>query len=230
MIPRRFDPLDYGSLAKTLADRLMESELAPLSEVERFDGSGIYALFYEGRFPAYQKLARINSVRPGSFPIYIGEAVPKTLTGKSFEFADDTDSTKDRLYRRIRHHMGSLTKAENLDVGDFSCKMLVLRPMWVPLAESALIGTFVPVWNSVVPGFGNHDPGRGRGLGMLSDWDVLHPGRGLRGIAPDDPEQKAKEIARRARQAIRDRSAILGLDSIIETIEVHVVEHDDQES
>lgn len=221
MIPRRFDPLDYGSLAKTLADQLMESELAYLSDVERFEGSGIYALFYEGDFPAYSQLSRINVAHRGSFPIYIGEAVPRTLTGGSFEFIDEEDSAKERLYQRIRQHKRSLSKAENLDVADFSCKMLVLRPMWVPLAESALIGTFVPVWNSVVPGFGNHDPGRGRELGMLSDWDVLHPGRGLRGIPPKDPEAKASEIAHRARQAIRERAAILGLDST-GTITLHI--------
>lgn len=38
--------------------------------------------------------------------------------------------------------------------------MLVLNAVWVPLTESALIARYVPVWNSIVPGFGNHAPAR----------------------------------------------------------------------
>ncbi|GAC69556.1 Eco29kI family restriction endonuclease [Gordonia soli] len=34
-----------------------------------------------------------------------------------------------------------------------------------------------PVWNALVDGFGNHDPGRGRRAGRRSLWDTLHPGR-----------------------------------------------------
>ena len=40
-----------------------------------------------------------------------------------------------------------------------------------------MIARFGPVWNSIVDGFGNHDPGAGRRAGMVSRWDVLHPGR-----------------------------------------------------
>ena len=33
------------------------------------------------------------------------------------------------------------------------------------------------LWNSLVDGFGNHDPGAGRYKGLRPRWDVLHPGR-----------------------------------------------------
>ncbi|NBR59889.1 MAG: Eco29kI family restriction endonuclease, partial [Opitutaceae bacterium] len=46
-----------------------------------------------------------------------------------------------------------------------------------PLGESLLIARFSPVWNLLVDGFGNHDPGRGRYNGLVPKWDVLHPGR-----------------------------------------------------
>ena len=44
-------------------------------------------------------------------------------------------------------------------------------------ANSLLIAKFAPVWNTIIDGFGNHDPGRGRYEGMRPRWDVLHPGR-----------------------------------------------------
>ena len=43
--------------------------------------------------------------------------------------------------------------------------------------EAALIKISQPLWNTVVDGFGNHDPGSGRYEQARSDWDVLHPGR-----------------------------------------------------
>jgi hypothetical protein len=49
--------------------------------------------------------------------------------------------------------------------------------IWIPLGESLLIDRLRPIWNLVIDGFGNHDPGGGRRNQMKSSWDVLHPGR-----------------------------------------------------
>jgi len=35
---------------------------------------------------------------------------------------------------------------------------------------------FNPLWNRLLDGFGNHDPGKGRYNQMRSAWDVVHPG------------------------------------------------------
>jgi hypothetical protein len=43
--------------------------------------------------------------------------------------------------------------------------------------EAELIRRYKPLWNTVVDGFGNHDPGSGRYDQARSEWDVLHPGR-----------------------------------------------------
>jgi len=43
--------------------------------------------------------------------------------------------------------------------------------------EAALIKLNKPLWNTVVDGFGNHDPGSGRYEQAKSDWDVIHEGR-----------------------------------------------------
>jgi hypothetical protein len=43
--------------------------------------------------------------------------------------------------------------------------------------EAALIRKHRPLWNAVIDGFGNHDPGKGRYDQARSEWDVLLPGR-----------------------------------------------------
>lgn len=43
--------------------------------------------------------------------------------------------------------------------------------------EAALIRHYQPLWNCIVDGFGNHDPGRGRYNQEMSEWDLIHPGR-----------------------------------------------------
>ena len=35
----------------------------------------------------------------------------------------------------------------------------------------------MPLWNSCIDGFGNHDPGSGRYAQAVSEWDSLHQGR-----------------------------------------------------
>lgn len=211
MKPRSYNPLDYVSLSETLARELMNSELMALSEVEKFYGDGVYALFYSGDFPAYVELGEINYSMPGTLPIYIGKAGPKTLTGNDLDAtAVDTERVGTRLYDRVaKDHRKSIEDAINLDVNHFSCRMLVLNAIWVPLTESALIAKYSPVWNSVLPGFGNHAPGGGRSAGKISRWDVLHPGRGRETATEVDytPAQLEQDV----RAAIAERIRYLGL-------------------
>lgn len=59
----------------------------------------------------------------------------------------------------------------------------------ITAVEAQLIRRYTPLWNTIVDGFGNHDPGKGRYDQAPSEWDVLHPGRPwvrrLRGRPPD---------------------------------------------
>lgn len=211
MKPRSYNPLDYASLSEALARELMNSDLMALSEIEKFYGDGVYALFYSGDFPAYVELGDINYSMPGTLPIYIGKAGPKTLTGNDLDaMAVDTERVGTRLYDRVaKDHRKSIEDAINLDANHFSCRMLVLNAIWVPLTESALIAKYSPVWNSVLPGFGNHAPGGGRSAGKTSRWDVLHPGRGRETATEVDytPAQLEQEV----RAAIAERIRCLGL-------------------
>ena len=66
----------------------------------------------------------------------------------------------------------------------------------ITIVEAALIRKYRPLWNAVIDGFGNHDPGSGRYDQAKSEWDVLHPGRTwaekLRGKSPELEGIKAK--------------------------------------
>ncbi|MBY4797667.1 Eco29kI family restriction endonuclease [Collinsella sp. AGMB00827] len=180
MKPRSYNPLDYTSLSESIAHELMGSDVIPLDRIDKFYGDGVYALFYCGEFPAYAELSEANRKKPGCLPIYIGKAAPRTLTGHDPQVSTkDTPDMSTRLYDRVaREHRRSIEQATNLDIADFSCRMLILNPVWVALTESALISRYIQIWNSVVPGFGNHPPGKGRAAGKISRWDILHPGRG----------------------------------------------------
>ncbi|MGH3731915.1 MAG: Eco29kI family restriction endonuclease [Acidimicrobiales bacterium] len=167
-----FNPLDMDNIAESIVNHLLGSPALPLKDVAAhpFDGAGIYAIYYTGPFPAYAKMANANNPDL-KFPIYIGKASSRsTQTG--------TRAIGGRaLWLRLRDHHSSITAAQNLRIDDFMYRFSVLEPIWVPLGESLLITRFMPVWNSLIRGFGNHDPGGGRRAGINSDWDVLHAGR-----------------------------------------------------
>lgn len=211
MKPRSYNPLDYASLSETLARELMSSDLMPLTAIEPFYGDGVYALFYHGDFPAYSELSDVNFDMPGTLPIYIGKAGPKTLTGNDLDASVvDTAAAGKRLYERVaQDHRKSIDAAVNLEVSEFSCRLLVLNAIWVPLAESALIARYCPVWNNILSGFGNHAPGKGRAAGKISRWDVLHPGRGRETETP--ASRTVEQIEAEVRSAISERVRILGL-------------------
>lgn len=167
---RTYNPLTVEELGRNAARALMDYPAAPLPP-QPFDGVGVYTLHYRGEFEAYADM--------GDAPIYVGKA----------------DRAGQRvLYGRLADHAQSIDQAENLLLRDFECRWLVLEAVWIGLTEQVLIAEYEPVWNVVVTGFGNHDPGSGRAQQRRSQWDALHPGR---------------PWAARLRESADDRPAIL---------------------
>lgn len=169
-----FNPLDKKNLGASVAEAMLARPVVPLAEVPAFEGAGIYAIYYTGAVAIYKRLAEQN--RDGRFgaPIYVGKAVPSGAR-KGGPLAAAT--TTRALCNRLREHADSIREVPSLRIEDFYCRYLVVDDIWIPLGESLLIAKFTPVWNSLVDGFGNHDPGKGRYSGMRPRWDVLHPGR-----------------------------------------------------
>ncbi|WP_092835022.1 Eco29kI family restriction endonuclease [Roseovarius lutimaris] len=166
-----YNPLDKQHLAESAANALLKQEPQSLPP-EPFEGAGIYAIYYTGDFEAYRPLAQINRDRLEA-PIYVGKAEPKG--GRR---GGDLDAPSGpALSDRLRKHARSVEQADNLNVVDFRCRYLVLDDVWVRMAERMLISWYRPVWNVVVDGFGNNDPGGRRATQYRSPWDVLHSGR-----------------------------------------------------
>ena len=66
-----FDPLSYENLGISISRALDEQPVVPLTEIKRFHGAGVYALYYTGDFPAYERIALANRENPGTWAIYI---------------------------------------------------------------------------------------------------------------------------------------------------------------
>lgn len=165
-----YDPLDYKNLAHSVVNALLEATPTTLPPVESFTGSGVYALYYTGSLPFYSPLASSDLRQP----IYVGKAVP-TGARKGSRRTEPESSTE--LYRRLRDHTKSIEQAENLSLSEFRVRHLVVVPVWITLAERFLLDHFQPVWNTLIDGFGNHPPGRGRRDMRRPRWDIMHPGR-----------------------------------------------------
>lgn len=168
-----FNPLDKINLGQSIVNALLASEEIPLADISRISGAGIYAIYYRGDFRPYAVLAERNK-EAGELPIYVGKAIPK---GGRKGILQDASGASDALFQRIQEHLKSIQTVQNLDVSDFSYRYIAVDDIWIPLGETLVIQRFEPLWNSVVEGFGNHDPGSGRYNGMRPLWDELHPGR-----------------------------------------------------
>ena len=169
-----YNPLDKVNLGVSVTDAMLSKEVGPLPPIEEFIGAGLYAIYYVGDYPAYRPIAERN--RNGKFevPIYVGKAIP--AGGRKGGIGLNA-SPGTVLYRRLIEHAESIRYALNLDIEHFRCRFLVVDDIWIPLAESLLIQTFQPIWNVLIDGYGNHDPGSGRYNQKKARWDVLHPGR-----------------------------------------------------
>jgi hypothetical protein len=131
-------------------------------DLEKFQGNGVYMIFYNGLF--YGK--KINR------PIYVGKSVP-------YGWRNGKNSSKEQvnLWRRLKEHFNNLSQIENLDINDFSCKYLVIDSDIIQIMESQLIREYKPLWNCVIDGFGNHHCGNSRMGQKKPYFDILHPGR-----------------------------------------------------
>ena len=133
-------------------------------------------LVYEtGSFAPYAKIAAANQSGRFAQPIYVGKAIPAGGR-KGLEGFDVPHGAA--LSNRLAEHADSIAAATNLIPDHFRCRWLVVDEVFIPLGETLLISHFKPLWNVIVEGFGNHDPGKGRISGKKPSWDVLHPGRG----------------------------------------------------
>lgn len=166
-MPDLWDPLTSDNLMPWTVTHFEKQALRPLDDTEGIEGPGIYALYYNGTMVEYKPIAY------GTRPIYVGKAVlPGSKAGSG-----DPDPNHPALRRRLNEHAHSIEEVNNLAIGEFSYRALAIVPVWIVVAERALIKKYRPVWNSCLYGFGKHNQGKRRSRTVRSWWDTLHPGR-----------------------------------------------------
>ena len=72
-----FDPSNPAVVGRIVGITMIAQKRVPLAEIERFYGSGVYAIYYKGDFPAYQPLSKREH------PIYVGKADPADPSSKN---------------------------------------------------------------------------------------------------------------------------------------------------
>lgn len=176
-----FTLTDPQTVGEVVVHKLLHRDKVQFTDVHRFYGSGVYALYYEGDLPVYEAISRTEC------PIYVGSAGPDLPT------ADTPRDQGVRLFGRLSEHFKkSLSKSTDLTPDQFRCRYLVVQSGLEKAAEDFLIRLFHPVWNKeskICSGFGKHGD---RARSELSPWDILHGDRGwtehqtsLRGKTPE---------------------------------------------
>lgn len=163
-----FDPYRPDVLGRFTGETLLAQERHPLADLPEFYGSGVYALYYNGDFPAYKP------IRKKDWPIYVGKADP------SDTHAASPEEQGPKLAGRLREHAKNISAATNLGLEDFECRYLVVKSGLQTPAEDFLIARFQPVWNNetkICKGFGKHGDNAKTRANTRSEWDTLHPGR-----------------------------------------------------
>jgi len=161
-----------------------------------FSGAGVYALYYIGRSGLYAKFGEVINRTSYNIPIYVGKAVPPGWRQSRLVSVSTTSSV---LFNRLKQHSKSISEVKNLSTADFMCRFMIFEgdsQNMIAAVEASIIAEKTPLWNSVLDGFGNHDPGVKRKAGRLSAWDALHSGRSwtsrLSGEIPDEKELKRR--------------------------------------
>ena len=174
-----FDPSNPNVVGRIVGITMIAQPRKPLGAVERFYGSGVYALYYRGDFAPYRKISG------SEHPIYVGKADPEDPNSKT---AKQQGSP---LAGRLAEHARTIAKTEpTLRLTDFEYRALVVQTGWQTPAEDYLIGLFMPIWNKEVRicyGFGKHGDAPKTRANRRSPWDTLHFGRDW---AHRDPNMK----------------------------------------
>jgi hypothetical protein len=164
-----FDPSNPNIVGRLVGITMVAQSRNSLGSIKRFYGSGVYAIYYKGRFPSY------SAISGKEHPIYVGKADPATATART------SIEQEERLFGRLNEHRKNIAKAEStISLEDFEYRALVVQSGWQKSAEDYLIDLFKPIWNKEVGicyGLGKHGDSPETRSNLRSPWDTLHLGR-----------------------------------------------------
>ncbi|MGV0045519.1 Eco29kI family restriction endonuclease [Mycobacterium colombiense] len=163
--PEHFDPLSTSGLTAIICRKFEEQPAHDLADLPPFEGAGLYAIYYAGTNEALYAPLTGRLI-----PVYVGSA-------RSHDSATGASApTASPLRNRLRDHAQSIAQGA-LSLTDFRVRLLLMPDVHIDLGENGLRVGYKPVWNTILRGFGNHDPGSGRPEGEQSAWDAIHAGR-----------------------------------------------------
>lgn len=179
-----FDPSNPKVVGRFVALALVAQDRHPLAEIPKSYGSGVYAIYYNGSFPAYQSISGTET------PIYVGQAAPAVSNART------PIEQGAKLSGRLNDHRKNISKASStLELADFEFRSLVVQSGWETAAEDYLIHLFRPIWNSetsILYGLGKHGDSATTRANKRSPWDTLHPGRAWAADSTEDAKSIAK--------------------------------------
>jgi len=164
--PESYDPLSTEQISNTICAMFERQPLVSMvHEIPRFDGAGLYALYYRGEsVPLYLPLSELQ------IPVYVGK-------GAASNSATGAKATAWRpVYDRLRKHRRSMEEA-GLPLREFRFRALLLPDVHANLGENGLRVGYQPVWNHTLTGFGGNEQGSSTRQSKKSKWDTVHDGR-----------------------------------------------------
>lgn len=201
-----FDPANPKIVGRFVSLALVAQPRHPLSSIPRFYGSGVYAIYYNGDFPAYAPISRTET------PIYVGQAAPLVNNART------PREQGARLCSRLSDHRKNIAKAAGtLDLDDFEFRSLVVQSGWETAAEDYLIHLFRPVWNSetnILYGLGKHGDDAATRANKRSPWDTLHPGRAWAAKSAEDAK-RVPQIMAELTAHFREHPVFTSLDQVL---------------
>lgn len=164
--PASFDPLSTEQIAITICETFERQPLVSMThEIPRFEGSGLYALYYRGTsVELYLPLTALQ------IPVYAGQALSSnSATG---------EKVRERLplHSRLKQHRISIEES-GLPLAEFRFRALLLPDVHADLGENGLRVGYQPIWNSKLKGFGSKEQGATTRQSKKSKWDTVHDGR-----------------------------------------------------
>lgn len=109
-----FDPSNPEVVGRFVALALVAQERHPLTDIPKFYGSGVYAIYYKGSFAAYKTISGTET------PIYVGQASPALSNARS------PSEQGAKLCGRLTDHRKNIGKASStLNLADFEFRSLV---------------------------------------------------------------------------------------------------------
>jgi hypothetical protein len=173
-----FDPSNPKIVGRFVSLALVAQQRQALSDIPRFYGSGVYAIYYRGDFPPYRNLSGSET------PIYVGQAAPAVNNART------PLEQGARIGARLSDHRKNIAKATTtLRLTDFEFRCLVVQSGWETAAEDYLIHLFRPIWNSetgILYGLGKHGDDADTRANKRSPWDTMHPGRAWAAKSKED--------------------------------------------